>query len=124
MFPLIAGYVLGQRAAPRAAGLGVISDSMRGSAAITEVDALDDRFSRLLLVTEAMWTLLKKDGHSDEELAALIAELDGSDGHADFRKTISPLTCKSCGSKVAAGLTKCQICGTETGVVPGPLDGI
>ena len=121
---MIAGYVLGQRAAARAAGMGVISDSMRGAGAVSEIDALNDRVNRLLLVTEAMWTLLKKEGHTDEELAALIVELDGSDGHADFRKTAAPLTCKSCGSKVAAGLAKCQICGTETGVVPGPLDGI
>jgi len=124
MLPMIAGYVMGQRAAARASGMGAVSDAMRGLGTVTEVDALNERVNRLLLVTEAMWTLLKKDGNTDEELTALIAELDGSDGQADNRKTTAPLTCKTCGSKVAAGLAKCQICGTATGSLPGPLDGI
>jgi hypothetical protein len=90
----------------------------------SDIDALNERVDRLVLVTEALWTLVKKDGHTDEELASLIIELDGSDGHADHRKVGSPMTCENCGSKVPVGFTKCQICGAETGVTPGPLDGI
>lgn len=60
----------------------------------------------------------------DEELAALIAELDASDGQTDNRRAASATTCTQCGSKVGAVFAKCQICGTPTGVKPGPLDGI
>ena len=121
---MIAGYVMGSRAASRAAGMSVISDSMRGPGSVADIDSLNERVDRLLLVTEALWTLLKKDGHTDEELAALIAELDASDGQTDNRRAGSATTCTNCGSKVGPGFAKCQTCGTPTGVKPGPLDGI
>jgi hypothetical protein len=125
---MIAGYVLGMKAASRASGLTVISDSMVGRGAVkgtvSEIDALNERVDRLVLVTEALWTLVKKDGHTDEELASLIIELDGSDGHADYRRAAEPVSCPECGAKVAVGFAKCQICGADSGVKPGPLDGI
>jgi len=121
---MIAGYVLGSRAASRAAGMGVVADHVFAQGAVADIEALNQRVDRLLLVTEALWVLLKRDGHTDDELAALIAELDGSDGQPDGRRVAAPTVCASCGSKVAAGLPKCQICGTKTGHQPGPLDGI
>jgi hypothetical protein len=128
MFPMIAGYVLGAKAASRAAGMAVISDHMVGRGAVkgtvSEIDALNERVDRLVLVTEALWTLVKRDGHTDEELESLIIELDGSDGSADHRRATNPVTCPDCGAKVAVGFAKCQICGADTGVKPGPLDGI
>jgi hypothetical protein len=124
MIPMIAGYVMGQRGVARAAGLGVVANAMSGAGSAAGIEALDERIDRLLLVTEALWTLLKEHGHTDEDLAALIRRLDEADGTADGHRSPAPHTCASCGSKVAAGLPKCQICGTPTGVVPGPLDGI
>lgn len=64
MLPMIAGYVMGSRAASRAAGMSVISDHMRGPGSVADIDSLNERVDRLLLVTEALWTLLKKDGHT------------------------------------------------------------
>lgn len=128
MLSMIAGYVLGTKAASRAGAMGVVSDCMVGRGtvrgSVSEIDALNERVDRLLLVTEALWTLVKKDGHTDEELTSLIIELDGSDGNHDHRKIAAPVVCPSCGSKVSAGFAKCQICGTKTGFTPGPLDGI
>lgn len=124
MLPMIAGYVIGSRAAGRAAGMGVVANAIFDKGTEADVDALNERVDRLLLVTEALWTLLKKDGHTDEELAAVITELDGSDGHADRKKSASPTKCVQCGSMVGAGLPNCQFCGKPTGVRPGPLDGI
>ena len=122
MLPMIAGYVMGSRAAGRAASMSVVANAMALPGAVADVDALDERIDRLLLVVEALWTLLKKAGHTDEELAAIIAQLDEMDGAADGRKSKAPTTCSSCGSKVAAGLPRCQICGTATGYAPGPLE--
>jgi hypothetical protein len=124
MFPMIAGYVMGQRAAARAGAFSVVSDHMSAGGGAAALEALDERVDRLLLVVEAMWTLLREQGLTDEQLAARIAELDAADGAADGRRVAAAVTCRSCGSKVAAGLPRCQICGTETGAVRGPLDGI
>jgi hypothetical protein len=125
MFPLIAGYVMGQRNAARAAGMGVVANHMAGSGNAIEAWAeLDARVDRLLLVIEAMWSMLKEQGLTDEQLATRIHEIDSSDGVVDGRRVIPTVTCRSCGSQVMGGLPRCQICGTENGVVLGPLAGI
>ena len=125
MLPIIAGYVMGQRTAARVAGMSVVANHMSASGNSVEAWAeLDARVDRLLLVIEAMWGMMKEQGLTDEQLEARIAEIDNSDGIVDGRRVIPAVTCKSCSSKVMGGLARCQICGTETGVVPGPLDRI
>lgn len=121
MLPLIGGYVMGRRTAAKVAGMNAVSSSTGSIEALVELDA---RVDRLLLVIEAMWSMLKEDGRTDEQLAARIAEIDNSDGTVDGRKSLPPVTCRSCGSKVMVGIPRCQTCGTATGVVAGPLDGI
>ena len=122
---MIAGYVMGQRSAARAAGMSVVANHMLASGNSPEaLEELDARVDRLLLVLEAMWSMLKEQGLTDEQLAARIAEIDSSDGVADGRRVIPAVTCRSCGSKVMGGLPRCQICGTDTGAVVGPLAGI
>jgi hypothetical protein len=125
MLPMIAGYVMGQRTAAKVAGMSVVANHMSVSGSSVEALAeLDARVDRLLLVIEAMWGMMKEQGLTDEQLAARIAEIDNSDGVADGRRVIPAVTCRSCGSKVMGGLPRCQICGTDTGVVVGPLAGI
>ncbi len=123
MLPMIAGYVMGQRAGARANAMGVVANAISGSSGHA-VTALDERVDRLLMVIEAMWSLLKESGYTDEQLAARIKDIDEADGASDGRRITPPIVCRSCESKVPAGLPRCQICGTETGVTPGPLDGI
>ena len=117
MFPL-GSYV---RTAAKIAGMNAAATP---ASAIDAWADLDARVDRLLLVIEAMWSMLKDQGLTDEQLAARIAEFDKSDGAADGRRVAPTVTCRSCASKVMGGLPRCQICGTETGVLPGPLDGI
>ena len=124
MLPMIAGYVLGTRASNRASGMSVVANAMFDKGSVADVDALDQRVDRLLLVVEALWTMLKKDGHTDQELAAIIDELDAQDGSVDGRRSKMPMTCPSCESKVAPGLSKCQFCGHATGFEPSPLERI
>jgi len=105
--------------------MSVVSNHISSSSSAVEALAdLDARVDRLLLVIEALWSILKESGHTDEQLTARIAEIDQSDGATDGRRAIPPVTCRSCGSKVMVGIPRCQICGTETGIVAGPLDGI
>ena len=125
MIPMIAGYVWGARGAARAGAMSVVSNHMSVTGTSADaIAALDDRVDRLLMVVEALWSLLREQGLSDEQLAARIKELDLADGSIDGRRTHPATVCRSCESKVPAGLPRCQICGTETGLVPGPLDGI
>jgi hypothetical protein len=115
MLPWVAGYVIGQRAAGRAAAMSVVSNHMAGTGAQA---VPDERVDRLLVVVEAMWSLLREHGHTDEELAGRIEELEKS------RAARSTITCRSCGSRLPADLPRCQICGTETGAKPDPLGGL
>ena len=116
---------MGHRTKARAAGMSVVANHMVGTGnAIEAVEELDARVDRLLLVIEAMWSMLKEQGMTDEQLAARIAAIDTADGVVDGRRILPPVTCRSCGSKVMGGLPRCQICGTDTGAARGPLDGI
>lgn len=119
---MIAGFVMGKRTAARAAGMNTMSSS--SSSAFDAWAELDARVERMLLVMEAMWSILKEEGYTDEQLASRIDDLDNSDGVVDGRRVTPAVTCRSCGSKVMVGIPRCQTCGTETGTVAGPLDGI
>lgn len=117
MLPLIAGYALGSRASARAHATGVVADHMFGPPD-NELIEVEERIDRLTRVIEAMWALLKENGYTDEQLAARIAEVEAAESQRVARLTV----CRSCDSKVPEGMARCQICGTETGVTPGPLD--
>jgi len=93
-----------------------------GGSGPTLEDHLDvhDRVDRLVLVVEAMWSLLEDAGYSAEQLKERIEAMDAADGTVDGKRTAKVAQCRACGSKVAAGLPACQFCGTK---VPGdPLD--
>lgn len=113
MLEFMWGYSMGQRSASQAAQFARAAgtaDAM--SSHLRKID-VDERIDRVVLLVEAMWAVLREHGVSDEDLAAKLMELDQSDGTIDGRRTPAPSTCRSCGSKVAAGLPACQFCGTE-----------
>jgi hypothetical protein len=117
MIPMIAGFVFGHRKASRAANLATVAGHMDTGAA-NNLEDLGSRVDRLVLIIEALWSLLKEQGMTDAQLAARIEELDAADGTADGHRHPPPVVCGKCGSKVSAGLPKCQICGTDTGATP------
>ncbi|NIR40858.1 MAG: hypothetical protein GWN79_24150 [Actinobacteria bacterium] len=65
----------------------------------------------MLLVVEAMWSLLRDHGYTDEQLIERIRELDGSDGTLDGVKLARPTKCPDCGSMVEVGRATCTFCG-------------
>lgn len=119
----LTGYILGQH--------GAQSARIASTAAIgggpSQLDLLEtnDRVDRLILVVDAMWSLLEEAGYTDEQLRERITSIDAEDGVQDGRRTPRPSPCRNCGAKVAAGLTSCQFCGSpvEPGDV-GPTAGI
>ena len=114
----LSGYVLGQHAT-QSARLAILSGSGSGPSVDDLLD-VHERVDRLVLVIEAMWSLLEESGYTPEQLQKRIEAIDAADGTADGKRTAKVAQCRACGSKVAAGLPACQFCGTK---VPGdPLD--
>lgn len=70
------------------------------------------RMERVLLVCEAMWTILRdKLGVTDLELLQRINDLDLSDGQLDGKVRKSAVACPKCGRTIARRLPKCMYCG-------------
>ncbi|MCB1245804.1 MAG: hypothetical protein KDB69_00895 [Acidimicrobiia bacterium] len=119
----LTGYVLGQHGAQSAR---IASEASRHPAMTTnELLEVHDRVARLLLVGDALWSILKEDGHSDEELRDRIAAIDLSDGIVDGKRRQPTTECRDCGTKVPAGQGNCQFCGATVDTEPAdPLAGI
>lgn len=113
MLEFMWGYTMGQRSAAQAAQFARSAGTADAMTSHLRLIDVDERIDRVVLLVEAMWAVLREHGVSDEDLAARLMELDQSDGTMDGRRTPAPSTCRSCGSKVAAGLRACQFCGTE-----------
>ncbi|HEX2154840.1 MAG TPA: hypothetical protein VHL52_12790 [Acidimicrobiia bacterium] len=123
MLDFMWGYVMGHKSAAQAASLARSAGTADAMTSQMRMIDVDERIDRLVLLVEAMWSLLREQGFSDEEFATRLAELDQSDGTFDGRRTPPPATCRSCGSKVAAGLAACQFCGTQLPTTPtSPFD--
>lgn len=112
----ITGYVLGSRNLGRAAGLAASASSFADSPT-GRIHALNDRIDRLVLVVEAMWSLLEESGFNEEDLAARISQLDQADGEADGKRAQETGRCEDCGAVIGRGLPNCQFCGHPTGQI-------
>lgn len=107
----IAGYVLGARNKARASGLAASADTFAAIGQAASMDRMNERVDRLVLVVQAMWSLLEENGYTAEDLQLRISALDAADGVADGTITRQPRRCPSCGAMVGAGLDHCQFCG-------------
>ncbi|MCZ7534247.1 MAG: hypothetical protein M5U23_12750 [Acidimicrobiia bacterium] len=109
--PFLTGYVLGQHGAQSAR----LAATAAGSTGASKNDVLDlhDRVDRLILVIEAMWSLLEDNGYTEDQLRSRIARIDAADGVEDGRKNQRGIECRNCGSIVPAGRPTCQFCGAD-----------
>ncbi|NNC39874.1 MAG: hypothetical protein HKN95_04190 [Acidimicrobiia bacterium] len=114
MFQFVTGYVMGTRQAGKAAGLAGASASF-ASAETSKIHNVNDRLDRLVIVVEAMWSLLEESGHTREQLEERILAMDAADGATDGRVQRGKLRCPGCDSVVLEGSGRCQICGREVG---------
>jgi hypothetical protein len=123
MVDFITGYVLGERAAARAAVFSRDAGAAAGSRVTGDLHDLGERIDRLTLVVDALWSMLQERGYTDEDLAARIRAIDESDGTADGARTPRPRPCPKCESMVEPGRRTCAFCGAE--MTPGsPLDSV
>lgn len=77
---------------------------------------------RLLMITEALWTLMKKEhGYTDADLIRLIAQIDARDGRIDGKVAATPpAPCASCGRIPAKHRPTCIYCGKP--LIAPPFD--
>jgi hypothetical protein len=85
-----------------------------------EVGELKNEIERLLLITEALWNIVRtKCDLPEDELAREIHRLDLEDGIADLRKrSTPPRTCPKCGRVVTKKKASCTFCGSPVPIVP------
>jgi hypothetical protein len=89
----------------------------------SEVEMLKVDVERLLMITEALWTMLREQhGYGDDELVARIAAIDMRDGRLDGKVSASggAVKCPRCGRAVSKRRPVCIYCGTAT--VPDPFE--
>lgn len=79
----------------------------------SEVARLQMQVERLLMITEALWGILKEqNGFDDKELQKRIVEIDLRDGRMDGRVAATPpAACPKCGRMVPKQSVRCMYCG-------------
>ena len=117
-YPMLSSY--GSYAAATLARSDATDAKAAAREAKTESDLIRHDINRLLMITEALWTLLKKQcGYNDADLAALITEIDLRDGRLDGKTdTQSMVTCPSCGKTNSNRRPMCIYCGKALPVIP------
>lgn len=92
------------------------------STANSEVSLMRADIEKLLMISEALWTMLKEQhGYSDDDLFNKIQEIDMQDGRADGRVAPKPReACPSCGRILISHRPVCLYCGQ--GVYRDPFD--
>lgn len=84
--------------------------SMPGASDVSQLQA---QVERLLMVTEALWTILKeKNGLEDQELLRQMVQIDLRDGRMDGKVAAAPPEpCPKCQRIVAKNSVRCMYCG-------------
>ena len=79
----------------------------------TDMEILRSDIERLLMITEALWGILKdKHGYTDEELTNRVTEIDRRDGRVDGRVAQAPPgTCPRCNRTLERKRPFCLYCG-------------
>jgi hypothetical protein len=92
------------------------ADSDRRLTSTSEkLQALEHRYDRMRLVTNALWQLLKEHtGLTDADLKRFIEKVDLLDGKLDgtMARTTGAINCPSCSRPVLKSAIRCSFCGT------------
>ncbi len=99
------------------------ANSARSAArrAATDVAIMQGEIERLLMITEALWGMLKEqNAFDDDELVRRITEIDLRDGKLDGRvsKKEEPRRCPTCNRVLSKKRPLCIYCGTAVRTAP------
>jgi hypothetical protein len=94
--------------------------SNRASQAHDEVTLLRSDVEKLLMISEALWTMLKEQhGYTDEQLSKRVEEIDMRDGKLDGKVARnSPRACPACGKTLLRNRPVCMYCGQQVARLP------
>lgn len=120
MLPFIGGYLAGQRMKTKAAGMSASANSFASD--LKGVGEDEQRMERMVVLVEAMWEILKTHGHTDADLEAQVNAIH--ERREAAKGQVGGQPCPSCKARIAAGQSKCQICGKEIEIEPDPLAGL
>ena len=97
---------------PVTAGTSGAAES-KAARAEEKVRALSDEIERLLMITEALWEILKEQhGYRDDDLAHKIRDIDLRDGKLDSRVAPSGVAqCPTCNRTLEKNRSYCIYCG-------------
>lgn len=110
-----AGHAAHSAAVSKAATEASHRAAKEASRARSENEEIKFDVEKLLMITEALWTILKEQlGYDDEELIRRVQEIDMRDGRLDGKvaTSVNP-PCPECGRTLIGKRPKCLYCGTE-----------
>jgi hypothetical protein len=94
--------------------------SAAAARARTEVQLLRADIEKLLMISEALWGILKEQhGYTDEELVRRIQVIDMKDGSLDGKVARQPpALCPQCNRAINHNRTTCLYCGMQVQMEP------
>ena len=98
---------------PLSTGQSAGSDASKAVVSTTDVDMLRNEVERLMMISEALWDMLKeRHGYRDVDLIKRVAEIDMKDGQLDGRvQKTEPKACPHCRRKLTRRRMICLYCG-------------
>ena len=117
---LFLGWGARQQIESRQLGLTATRAAETATRALTQTDLLQMDVEKLLILTEALWQLLRdRQGYSDEDLVRKIQEIDLRDGKLDGKVAgKAPTRCSKCKRALSPRLPNCMFCGAPAAESP------
>ncbi len=97
-----------------AAGVSAKHAEANADRARSEVQHIEQRFDRLILVNMALWSLLQeKMGLTEQDLLDRVQEVDLADGQLDGKARKPVVKCPDCDRVMSSRHKRCLYCGAE-----------
>lgn len=78
-----------------------------------EAELSRNQYERLLLITEALWEILKEEhNYTNDTLVEKLKIIDMKDGRKDGRVLLPPPKCSNCNKTIEKGADVCIYCGS------------
>lgn len=100
---------------PSITEMNVLDAKAAARQASNDVIMLKQKVERLMMITEALWTILKETtDYTDDDLAEIIREIDLRDGVLDGKVAQeTPDLCPNCNRVLQKNKKNCIYCGSE-----------
>jgi hypothetical protein len=110
----LVGYIAGQRSVAHgtlmstADALAQVEAEAKAAPMREQLEDLQMQMRRVMVVVDALWSMLEEAGYSREDLRRRIGVYE-----AKAEAPEVTMRCRQCGAALPAGRATCQICGAE-----------